>query len=301
MALRSVVELEGGHGAIELLKTEDQMSMTPKKRRTKIKDIDVAELSLVDFAANRKVFSIIKREDQMDELIKLLKSFIGATEEELKEWIEKAKDLPAEAINAIKGALNLLKKYEDVLPDDLMPAIKTLGKYASYGYPAKKEKSADPDIDVEKVGARLSKATLEQLKMIKEVIEKFLGEGPNMKKVKLMLEDLIKTADVAKSQNLAPEIAAQLQELETYKKKEQEDLKKAEAKEMKDLKDLVKKQGDEITELKKSKGKSAQAKDGDDDQDDKDKIEKKADFDKAGKPTRDLWPSVNIGAPVVEE
>jgi len=268
--------------------------MTPTKRRNKLKEIDVAELSLVDFAANRKVFSIIKREDQMDELIKLLKSFIGATDEELKEWIEKAKDLPAEAINAIKGALNLLKKYEDVLPDDLMPAIKTLGKYASYGYPSKKEKAADPDIDVEKVGARLSKATLEQLKQIKEVIEKFLGEGPNMKKVKLMLEELIKTADVAKAQNLSPEVVAQLQELETIKKKQQEDIQTAAGKEIQDLKDLVKKQGDDIVALKKSKGQSAQVKDDVDENKDQDKLEKK-DFDKAGKPLRDLFPSLKLG------
>jgi predicted RecB family endonuclease len=279
------------------------MQPEPKKRR-KIKDIDVAEISLVDFAANRKTFYLTKRRNTMEpkELKELFTEFLGVPEAELEVSLAKAKELSQEAANAIKGALNMLSKFKDELPDPLLEAVKVLGKFASYGYPAKK--AVDPDIDVEKVGARLSKATLEQLKTIKDVIEKFLGEGPNMKKVKAMLEDLIGKAEVIKGSNLPPEVAAKLARLDELEAKEKDEIKKAADKERDDLKATVKTLTDKVEKLEKSKGHSAQVKDdGADDADaadTKDKIEKKADFDKAGKPTRDLFPSLKLGAPVEE-
>ena len=231
------------------------------------------------------------------ELKDLFTEFLGVPEAELELSLAKAKELSEAAAKAIKGALNILSKFKDELPDPVLEAVKVLGKFASYGYPEKK--AAEPDVDVEKVGARLSKATLEQLKSIKDVIEKFLGEGPNMKKVKAMLEDLIGKAEVIKQSGLSPEVVAQLAELDKLRAEKADELKKQDDKEKSDLKELLKKTQDRLDKLEKSKGKSAQAKDGDDDQDadddkSKDKLEKK-DFDKSGKPLRDLFPSLKLG------
>lgn len=98
------------------------------------------------------------------------------TEEEL-EQIEKAETkIPKDALNAVKGALNLLTKYKSVLPDDVQAAIKALAKVAAYGYgyPAKKKGDDEDEEDdgVAKAGARLSKDTVGKLKKIFAMIEK---------------------------------------------------------------------------------------------------------------------------------
>lgn len=99
------------------------------------------------------------------------------TEEEL-EQIEKAeKQIPKDALNAVKGALNLLTKYKSVLPDDVQAAIKTLAKVAAYGYgyPAKKKGDDEDEEDedqLKKAGAKLSKDTIVKLKKIFTLLEK---------------------------------------------------------------------------------------------------------------------------------
>jgi hypothetical protein len=161
----------------------------------KLSDIEVEEVSLVDAAANRKKFAIIKRRHDMDELIKLLK---GMMDDAKDEDLEKAKEIPEEASKALKSALTTLNKYKGDFPGDVLDAIKILTKYASYGYgyPEKKGEELSKEA-IEKLGARLSKATIEQLKMVKEVFGTLDFKG--LKKAIEIIDKLIEGADIEKS------------------------------------------------------------------------------------------------------
>jgi len=163
----------------------------------KLLDIDIEEISLVDRPANRKRFYIIKQEGTMwkdKELEKLFIDFFGEEEfENLKKSIEEEKKtekkekLTEEAINAIKGALNILNKYKDDFPKELKDAVKVLAEFVAkypypYPYPEKTKKSEgegnliDDLTDVEKAGRKLSKATIEQLKKAIEILQKLIEE-----------------------------------------------------------------------------------------------------------------------------
>jgi hypothetical protein len=224
----------------------------------KLKDIDVAEISLVDAAANREKFFIVKRRQAM-EFLELLKKFLG-DEDVSDEDIEKAKTLSEKAVKAIKGALNILNKYKEDMPSDVLTAIKTLTKYASYGYPAKKAEITDEEFIeevVEKAGSKFSKATLEQLKKIKDAIDKLLDSKLNLAQKKF--------GDVS------DEVRQRLEKLEQMEKEEAEKLKKAaeeaEAKKQKEIDDL--KARLEKIEKKKPVRKSIEGQDDkDDDYDD---------------------------------
>jgi hypothetical protein len=195
----------------------------------KLEDIEVEEISLVAVPATRKQFYIIKRSEEMDypELEEFKKSYKSVFGEDLtEEQIAKAKELPKDALNAIKSAAATLEKYKDDFEADLMAALKTLTKYSSYGYPAKKsdEETTKEFIaeltDVEKAGKRLSKATREDL-------EKAIGI------LKAMLKE--DDADLKKGdlKNLPPEAAAEIVRL----RKIEADMKKS-AKEAADKKAL---------------------------------------------------------------
>jgi len=152
----------------------------------KLKDLDIEEISLVDAGAVRKTFYIKKQRRSLMDLIDILKDMLGPDTELSDDEVKKAKELTEDAAKAIAGALKILNKYKDDMPDDVLAAIKTLAKYASYGYPAKK--SADVDFvveltDIEKAGARLSKATIEELKKAIEILRGIIGEREeNLKK-----------------------------------------------------------------------------------------------------------------------
>jgi len=231
----------------------------------KLKDIDVAEISLVDNAANRKKFYIVKRRRQMDEFIKLLKSFMGEDDDEFKlseEDIAKAEKLDEKAIKAIQGALNILNKYKDVYPNDVLTAIKTLTKYAAYGYsyPAKKSLTEEELIeeltDVEKAGRKLSKATIEQLKKAMEIIQSLIEE---------------KEEDITKGHKLPPEIVKKLEKLAEYEKAEKERIEKERIEKEKKQEELIKELKERVEKLEKSKGIKKSIDGQDDDDDDKDK------------------------------
>ncbi|GAH67857.1 unnamed protein product, partial [marine sediment metagenome] len=88
---------------------------------------------------------------------------------------EKAK-LSDKALNALKGALNLINKYKKDFPDDLKDAVGVLAKYASYGYgyPAKKK---EDDKDLKKSGELLSKGIVGKIKRIIKTLNDLLPEG----------------------------------------------------------------------------------------------------------------------------
>jgi len=109
-----------------------------KKRRGRIlRDIDVDEISLVDFAATGRKFMIIKSDQEVLETMEELEQLINEFNPEGYEIevLRKAKDkFPKEMVNELTKAYRALVKYKDDLPSDLKEGIDILGKYASYGY-----------------------------------------------------------------------------------------------------------------------------------------------------------------------
>lgn len=107
-----------------------------KRRGRQLRNIEVDEISFVDFAATGRSFMIIKSAEVsniMEELEQLLNEFnpegyeVGV--------LRKAKDkLPREMVNELTKAYKAILKYREDFPDDLLEAVKMLGKYASYGY-----------------------------------------------------------------------------------------------------------------------------------------------------------------------
>jgi hypothetical protein len=247
----------------------------------KLENIEVEEVSIVDAAANRKKFGIIKRRSEVDEFITIIKSMAGELSDE---ELEKAKALPADAQKAIAGALNILNKYKADYPADVLDAIKTLTKYSSYGYGYPAKKSEDEELtkeDIEKIGARLSKATLEQLKIAKEILGGF--DLKSLKKVSEIIDQLISSATVDKYAGLPEDVRKRLM------KQDEEEAEKARKAEEAKVTGLIKSTLDEalkplretVDKLAKAKGikKSVDGQDTDDDQD----------KDAAG----DKWPSLS--------
>ena len=211
------------------------------------------------------------------DLAEILKSILGEDDEHLEilmkiakgedltdEDIAKAKEIPEKALKAIGGALNILDKYKDDYPQDILNAIKTLAKYAAYGYgkyPAKKGMTDEELLaeltDFEKAGAKLSKATIEQIKKIIDICQKLVGEKE--KKIK-------KEGD----EKLSPETIKKLEEYERLRKaeedrikKEKEDAEKAKQKEVDELKRRIEK-----LEKRKPVKKGIEGQDEDEDKDD---------------------------------
>ncbi|MBA7652210.1 hypothetical protein ES703_60040 [subsurface metagenome] len=90
----------------------DDVKKRKKRRGRRLQNIDVDEISLVDFPATRHKFMILKSTE------------VTNTMEELEKLLN---ELNPEGYKPIL-------KYKDDFPDDLLEAIKILGKYASYGY-----------------------------------------------------------------------------------------------------------------------------------------------------------------------
>ena len=230
----------------------------------KLKDIDIEEISLCDAAANRKTFYILKRSENMKNILDgLFPDWFD--EEELTEINKETEVLKSDdaelkkkvkdtALKAIKGAVNILNKYKADLPDDALKALKTLAKYASYGYgyPEKKEASED----VKKAGAKLSKSTIEKIEKIIKDLSELIG----------------KEVEKSKDGNISDEIQAKLDELAEYKEKEKKAIEKAkeeaEKKEKEEKEELFKRL--EALEKKKGIKKSIEGQDTDADDDDED-------------------------------
>ena len=115
----------------------DDVKKRKKHRGRRLRDMDVDEISLVDFPATGRKFMIIKSVEvtnTMEELEELLNEFNPDGNE--VELLRKAKDkLPKEMLDELTKAYKALVKYKDDLPSDLKEGIDILGKYASYGYP----------------------------------------------------------------------------------------------------------------------------------------------------------------------
>lgn len=120
----------------------------------KLTRLDVREVSLVDKAANKRRFAILKAEDgdggtHMDEQVVLDEALEAALAEPIEgeaallqkagEPLTKASE---KAKNAIKGALRMLNSVKDEVPAE---ALKALASAAGYGYPAPQKKRRHMD------------------------------------------------------------------------------------------------------------------------------------------------------------
>jgi gamma-glutamylcysteine synthetase len=208
----------------------------------KILDIEIDEISVVDSAANRKKFFIKKGAIPMDELFKTLQSFLGA--DVVKEDELKKVPLSEEQAAEIQAAVATLAKYKADFPDDILAAVQSLAKAAVLRAPL-----PEVEVTIEKIGARLSKATLEDLKKIKELLDKLIPaeEAKDEEKTK-------------KYAGVDPAVAARLAKLDTMEKAENERIQKAAADKEASLTATLKKLQDEVEALKKVKGVSLQKK-----------------------------------------
>jgi len=251
----------------------------------KLQDIEIDEISLVEQGANRKKFAIIKRRRLMDEFIKLLKEFLGEEAIDAETVKKSVAALGADVIKKMSGALTHLATYFDEFPEAIQKSIMALIEVSTSGVAVEKAE----DLTIEKLGARLSKATLEELRKIKDVLMAAIGQLPELKKAKTALEALIgqgggaadEGGDVKKG-GLAAEERLELERLRSdeklrVKKAADDD---AAAKKKKD-EDLEKR----LDALEKSRGIRKSI---DTDSDDKDEVEK------GDKGTVDKWPSIPV-------
>ena len=139
------------------------MAWKRKKPRDLI-DLDVEEVSLVDVPASKKKFLLIKRREEMKELINLLKKFTGKEiEEEVFEGVDEKEK------SQLEDNLMTIDKYRDSFPGELNKAVSGIVT-ALVDYLAE-----EPEADVKKVGAKLSKDTVKKLRDIISQLESIIG------------------------------------------------------------------------------------------------------------------------------
>jgi len=208
----------------------------PKRR---LFDLDIEEVSIVDFGANKKTkFHILKRSKKMKELLEILKKILG-DETVDDNSVEKIKALPEEKVEEIRKALEEVEGYRDAFGPTLDEAFLSLAKSATYDYP-EKESALDFE-DVEKAGASLSKATIEQLKKIQEIIVKLIGEKTEKFKGK-------------DGEKLSDDIVKRLERLDELEKADKERVKKENEEKQKQKDEDFKNLKQDVEDLKKVKG-----------------------------------------------
>jgi len=132
--------------------------------------------------------------------IELEKEYRDLLDEEMDaEHIAKAKKMPTEALNAIKGAFRMLNKWKEHLPSELKSAVDALAKFASgkYPYPKPYKKSEDEEEDVEKAGKRISKFVSGEIWAAIKRLQSLLPE--DFKKEQEMEDQEIDTTELLKS------------------------------------------------------------------------------------------------------
>lgn len=137
---------------------------------TELKNLKVAEVSLVTKPANKRKFLIFKEEGGLDMLEDILKSLEELdidleNEDEVENLLQKAK-ISDKAMNAVKGALKILSAHKDELPKQMM---KDMAAMAGYGYAApKKEEKPKEEKPKEEYPKKQAKPKEEYKPMKKE-------------------------------------------------------------------------------------------------------------------------------------
>lgn len=168
------------------------------KKPRELLDLVVNEVSLVDLAANKRKFLVVKRLGgaEMPNFLDDITAAVSAVVEKQQQQADVEKALPADLAKAIKDLMEWLKKagsMEGAPKDAIARVTDFLGKVAggSYPYPspgagnggkpmqAKKEKEEDEDVEKSKrfTGKRIEdlKGSIEKLfGLLKEVDEEGL-------------------------------------------------------------------------------------------------------------------------------
>jgi len=204
----------------------------------------------------------------MDNLIKFLKKVFG-NEEITDAQVEAVNKMEQARADSVSEAMAEIEKYRDDMPEKYEAAIATLAKLATIDpitLDADPENVVDILTDVEKAGARLSKATISQLKKAAEIIGNLITDAEK---------------NVSKGHDGLPDdVKADLEELARLRTEKREAAKNKADAEKQALLDKIEKMEKQIKDLQK--GGSKQAKDGDDD-------DKKANVKKDETPA---WPSI---------
>ena len=121
-----------------------------------------------------------KNKDEVKKMEKLIEIFkeINGLEEISDEQMETFKSLPEEDVKKYVESLEVVKKYKDELPEDLNKELSNLAKFGVRKIAKPEEKKEE---DVEKLGRKLSKDTLniiegavKQLGSLSEALAKLL-------------------------------------------------------------------------------------------------------------------------------
>lgn len=136
---------------------EDGIRRKRKKSGSReLQDIDVSEISLVDYPSTRKSFLVCKSRREEGELMEIFDYLEDLFDEELshqfkKSMEEKAEKMSAEALGALTEAVKLLWEYKEDYSVGIKSALKVLisflpptEKYPApgkYPYPVKKRAS----------------------------------------------------------------------------------------------------------------------------------------------------------------
>ena len=142
-------------------------------------DLEVERIDLVDTPAIRRRFLIVKQETE-EEILKELEETIAAVTKARTD--EEKQKLSDKAINAIKGALNLLNKYKDELPSAARMAIDALAKLVEgygygYGYGYATPQKGE---GVAKAGAAISAARKQQIESVISALRNLAGDLEKM-------------------------------------------------------------------------------------------------------------------------
>ena len=103
----------------------------------KLRDLEITEISLVNFAATGKKFMIIKSAEvsKLEKIADLIEEFSDEVFDETfgRGDFEK-KDIPQEVKDELKKALEAINKYREDLPSDLKSGMDLLLKFVAVSY-----------------------------------------------------------------------------------------------------------------------------------------------------------------------
>ena len=98
-------------------------------KKTELRELETVEVSLVDKGANKRTFAIKKSEQKEMNIIEAILAAPFEKSDALIERLQKA-ELSKQAVEGIKGAVQILSAFQEELPADLLKDLMTLGGFA---------------------------------------------------------------------------------------------------------------------------------------------------------------------------
>jgi len=167
----------------------------------KLEDLDIFEVSLVDSPANKRKYLMIKNESGTAGDIDVDGEKIDEDNKDVK--VEKA-GVSEDVQNAIKGALKILDKYKDDLPDNVKSALNALANVVGYGYPAPKEGKKNSDEEgygYKKPAKKDIEGLLDEIQKQRDDYRKELAKAQEEINTLKEKEEMRELSEIAKSMN----------------------------------------------------------------------------------------------------